>query len=212
MLQLTEEELIQTFRRAEEIAEHLPDSSSPDNSLAQYDLYIRTAEELGIPQAAILQALREKHFVPTENFKIGDIVFAPSTDNALYPATITRIDDEGQVIVRFVSGGDQSISSGDVRSLSLVPGRSIQVEYSAIYEGVTGMWQNVKIVAFDAESLTATVSWNTLEITAPLAKLRIPPAKVKAQVGVRPLLIKAILIAGGLGTGLGFLLGHFLKF
>ena len=211
MLQLSEEDLSQAYYRASQIVEQQADVGSGQTGNDGYEHYLAAAEEAGVPRQAMLQALRERFLVPTETIEPGDIVFAPAADKAWHAASVIRMESTTSVIVKFLTGGEQSISVTDIRPLGLVPGREVEFDYQVVVPEMRGIWHRGKVAEYDAEKQQAKITYGLTPYTVPLTKLRLPQQKQEVPLRVRTLLLRAVLIAGSIGGGIGFLLGHFLR-
>ena len=146
MLELTQEEVNHTISRASQIVEQKTEGSGA--ALGGYEAYISAAEEVGIPREAMLQALRERNLLAVDGVSPGDVVFAPSADNASYPATVLRVTNESSIVVQFLAGGEHTVSAIDIRSLSMVPGRQLQFQHKDIGAGIwcTGKLSNTTLI------------------------------------------------------------------
>lgn len=203
-LQLSEEDLRETLRRAQEIAGQ---SRDPAESEPVYEGYLKAAEEVGIPREATLQALRERLLIPAETLKPGEMVFAPSVDGAWYPATLVSIGTQ-TATVRFVDGGDHTCALADLHALALVPGRGVQFDF-----GDWGWW-DATVRKYDPVKGQVHVQagapvWETAK--GPLSKVRLAPRKRAPDRRVTRLLLLTSLLSGLAGTGIGLLLGSLLR-
>lgn len=213
-LQLSEEELRDTLQRAREIAVH---SQTPAQREAAYEEYLRAAEEMGIPRAALLQALYERLALPAESFAPGQLVFALSHDGCWYPAEIQSIGEHAAT-VRFVSGGEHSCALGDLHPLSLVPGRKLQAESKDVG------WCDAEVKEYKADSGKVRVTMYGWELgtdaTVPLRKLRLtreiaqPPTPVERRMATltRSALLRSGVMGGILGLVAGVLLSQWLPY
>lgn len=208
MLELTQEEIGQTISRANQIVEQ--QSAAPANPSAGYEAYVSAAEEIGIPRDAMLQALRERQLLPVDSVSPGDSVFALSADNAFYPATIVRVVNDASIVVKFVAGGEHTVSAYDIRPQSMVPGRLLQFQHEDLGEGI---WFSGRLVDYNPVKQVATVSNGYMSFTVSINRIRLKgnkPQVAKAPASVRQLLLRATLIAGSTAGGIGFLLGYLL--
>jgi hypothetical protein len=203
--QLTEEQIQQTFRRAQELtATHRePGASGTAAPEAAFTPYIEAAGELGISREAILLALREKNLLPDASLQAGDSVFAPSLDGCSYPARIIRHDGVSAT-VEFVSGGQRTVAAADLRPLDLVPGREIQ------YDEKDWGWIKATIKSYDPASGKVEINntWETKRI--PLSAIRLALPRTERELKIRQLLLRASLVSGTVGIALGYWLAHLL--
>jgi len=165
-LQLNEEDLSQTTRRAFELATIGQDATTLEKKFADY---IRATEELGIPRDAVLQALREQLNVHDMEVESGQRVFAPSDDGHWYAATVTSVNGE-QTTVRFDSGGARSCEKMSLRPFSLAPGLVVH----ACHKGDDSWWA-ARIRSYNPEKDKVEVVYRldgTTE-TLPLKRIRL---------------------------------------
>jgi hypothetical protein len=208
MLELSQEEVSHTISRASQIVENQAEGSQI--RLGGYEAYVCAAEEMGIPRDAMLQALRERNLLPVDAFNPGDEVFAPSADNASYAATIIRVVSDASVVVKFLNGGEHTVSHMDIRPLSMVPGRQLQFQHKDMGEGI---WYTGKLLEYDTVKRVARISYAAVPYTVPITRVRLKAPKVqKVQVPatVRQLLFCTVLVSGSIAGGIGFLLGYLL--
>jgi hypothetical protein len=205
---LTEEQVQQTFRRAQEIAHQAapPSEAEVAESESEIEAYLRAAEELGIPRTAAEQALREKLLLPLESVAKGDLVFAPSVDGHHYPATVVR-PNGATVLIEFVTGSEHTVATADLQPLALVPGR--EVEYREKDWG----WIRGTIKTFNASKQRVELqsSWGeTRKVTLDEIRLAAPKKKKSArEQKVSTLLWRTSLLVGSTAGILGWLIGHF---
>ena len=203
-LQLNEEELSQTTRRAFELAAVGQDATTLEK---KYSDYIRATEELGVPREAVLQALREQLNVHEMEVESGQRVFAPSADGFWYCATVTQVNGE-QIKVRFDSGGETTCERIRLRPFSLAPGMIVH----GCWKG-DDSWYAARIRSYNPEKDKVEVVYRmdgTVE-TLPLKRIRLfsdrPIARQAYSLVGNPFLDLALkFVAGGVA---GYLL-HFL--
>lgn len=203
---LSEEELAQVTRRAEEITAQGAGGSRLEET---YAAYLRATDELGIPREAVLQALREQLDIHEMSIEPGLRVFAPSSDGFWYAATVESVDKQG-VSVRFDAGGTHVCESTELRPLSLVPGTVIHGCWGGDHR-----WYAARIRRDDAEKNQVTVVYRmdgVVEIL-PLERIRLFSAKRREgrgplQWASLPLLDLALKLSAG--GALGFLLARLL--
>lgn len=211
MLEFTEEELTKTIRRAGQIAQQQESASSLQTTPESYEAYLRAAEEAGISREAMWLALSEQFMVPMDAMRVGELVFAPAADQSLYVATVKEVEGTTSLVVEFEAGGRQRVALADVRALALIPGREIEFAYDVVMAELPGIWRTGKVLAYDPAGRQATISLGAAAYEVPLSKLRLGRTKRRLPVRMRDFLLRAVFIAGGIGTGVGFLLGHFLR-
>jgi hypothetical protein len=202
--QLTEEQIQQTFRRAQEISgkqhDALPGTPQPEVAFAPY---IEAAEEMGISREAILLALRETNLLPDAHLAVGDRVFAPSLDGCSYPAEIVRYDGVS-AMVEFINGGQRTVAVASLKPFDLVPGREVQ------YDEKEWGWMKATVRSYDPASGKVEINsgWETKRL--PLGAIRLTPPKTERELKVRQLLLRASLVSGTVGIALGYWLAHLL--
>jgi hypothetical protein len=201
---LSQEELGATLDRAREIAAQSTELASPGSS---FEDYLKAGEELGIPRDAIVQALREQQLIPTHTLREGDAVFAPSADGQWYPATLTASGSH-TATVRFVNGGEHSCALTDLRPLSLVPGRKIQVNDK------DWGWCDADVKSFDERSgkVVANNGWGDASYALKNVRLSRRVAQVAAKKPL-PDELRAKLVAqawkwGAAGVAIGYALAQ----
>jgi hypothetical protein len=206
--QLTEEELGETLQRAREISAQTAGPVLPD---AELQAYLQAGEEVGVPQEALLQALRERQLAAPVELRVGELAFAPSADGHLYPAEVLALTDH-TASVRFVSGAEHTCARIDLRPLALVPGRKLEADiadwgwWGAIVEKYNPEKRKVDIVHDD---------WTGTKETVPLHRLRLTPKAIappqrKTGPAMQSALMKCALLAGGVGVAAGILLDRLL--
>lgn len=207
---LTEEQVQDSFRRAQEIAhQQAPPATvigEQQEGQTDIDSFLAAAEELGIPREAAVQSLREQMLLPIEEIKEGDLVFAPSADGRHYPATVVR-STGSTVVVNFVSGGEHTVAAVSLHPLSLIPGQTVE------FEDKDWGWISGTIKSYDAvkRKLELSSMWETKKTTLGRVRLAVPKKKTSHELKVRQLVWRAALIAGGAGTVIGWIIGHFVR-
>lgn len=192
--ELTEDDIKGVLARAEEI--NLGTDASEDS-----DVVLLAAEEAGLPREAIEQALREQIGLFSESPKVDDLVFAKSTDDHHYIATVTAVIDNG-FHVRFLKGGESKLPLQHLRPCGFLPGEELTVHWP--WWG----WWVVTVLNYDSESRRVRVSdgWGSEEWFS-LTDVRLDPArkpknKLKAMVWTYTALIGVSGIAGAVVTWL----------
>jgi hypothetical protein len=207
---LTEEQVQQSFRRAQEIAhQHAPPSAVIGEQLegqTDIDSFLAAAEELGVPREAAIQSLREQMLLPMEEITVGTLVFAPSADGRHYPATIVR-SNGSTVVVNFISGGEHTVTAASLHPLSLIPGQTIE------FEDKDWGWVGGTIKSYDAakQKLELSSMWETKKTSLGKVRLAVPKKKTSRELKVRQLIWRTALIAGSAGTAIGWIIGHFAR-
>jgi hypothetical protein len=209
--QLTEEQVQDSFRRAQEIAhQHAAPSAGVEERIdggTDIESYLAAAEELGIPREAAIQALREKMLLPVEDVKAGDLVFAPSLDGRHYPATVVR-PNGASVVVCFVGAGEHTVPAASLHPLSLVPGLAVE------YEEKDWGWIAATVKSFDTAKQKVEVGsmWETKKVALGKIRLAVPKKpRTPREMKVRQLVWRVGLITGGAGVTIGWLVGYFLR-
>lgn len=211
-LQLSEEELGATVQRAREIAEQTHTLTAPAGDV---EAFLSAAEEMGIPREASLQALRERGLVADQSYAVGEKVFAPSADGNWYPATLSMLDGV-RATVRFVSGGEASCATSDLRPFQLLPGTKLEGDIK------DWGWWPVAIERYDEVKGKVHVThddWMGGKEALPLHKLRLSGKKTKIAEKQAPTfseryraaLVRCALLAGGGGVALGFAISQLLQ-
>lgn len=209
LTQLSNEEVSETLTRAREIAAYSRELDSPER---EYDAYLQAAEEMGVPREAMLQALRERMLVPGENMEVGQHVFAPSADGYWYVAELLSTSDH-TAKVRFLSSGEHTCALADLRPLGLIPGRKLQADVK------DWGWYKCYVLRHDAEKNKVQVShddWAPQQEWVNLRKLRLtkdhvhPKKTPDTREDTKGILARAMLLALGFGTVLGFFLDRIL--
>jgi hypothetical protein len=167
--ELSEEQIRDALSRAEEI--HLRSSLQNENDPA-IESVLQAAAEMGLPRDAMLQALRERLDKPMATPEPGDMVFAKSVDKNFYVATVVDAVP-GRVRVRFVSGGEETLSEVDLKPCNFMPGMKVVVQWP-----VWG-WGKADVISYDAKKgrITASDGWSEKKVK--LSEIRLEPAKVK---------------------------------
>jgi hypothetical protein len=205
-LHLTEQELSETLDRARQLA-----VAGESELAADVESYVRAAEEMGIPRAATIQAMRERNLLPSVAHQVGDWVFAPSVDEHWYPCRIVALE-QATARLEFAAGGDHQCAIADLRPLALVPGKLVQVDYK------DWGWSGSRVLGHDLKSGQVEVETSGSKGKYPLEKIRLSPRQANpptpAEQKILPLnraaLMKCAAWAGGTGLIAGVLLAKFL--
>jgi hypothetical protein len=157
---LTEEDIREVLARAEEI--HLLGEPS-----SQVDI-VRAAEEAGLPKEAVEQALRERFFA--EPPKVGDMVFAPSSDGRHYVAEVLA-ESGSSLKVRFMKGSEATVRADSLKPCGFLPGEEVSVDWP--WWG----WWGVSVVSYDKANKSVQVTDGWSEEWFSLDKVRLDPPK-----------------------------------
>lgn len=167
---LTDQDLREVLARAEAIQEERGRSGLG----SEEEAFLQAATETGISREAVERALRERLQLPLEPPKVGERVFAKSTDDCFYVAEVIEERPDG-LRVRFLKGGAHLVAASDLRNCSLLPGANIY-----------GFWKDwgwcpVTITSYDAKADRLTVSdwWGTDTIS--VSEIRLQPPKRPAS-------------------------------
>lgn len=187
--QLSQEELTEVLRRAQEI------ETSSHHMHGGLEEYVAAAEEAGISREATLMALRERLGVPLSLPCEGEMVFAKSGDSHYYIATVTKVEDR-LVHCRFMNGSDSKVALGDLREFNLNPGQKLNYQSS-------GMWWDAEIVRYNSEARSVTLNMWGSEETVPLERVRIrQPSNIELGKSAGIWLSRAAIFLAGSGAGI----------
>ena len=195
-LDLSDEEVAAVVQRAHEI-HSLEDRL--DTSEAQFEQYVKVAEEMGVPRDAMMQALNERFAFLDETLNEGDFVFAKSGDGHYYVARIDKVVESG-AHVQFLNGSEAAVGMPDLRKASFTPGSSLEFLSKEF-----GMYVKGKCVQYNSAARTVTLSSWGEEYTVPLSKLRIRKEKSPSNRDARSLALMIALSAvagGGIGAAI----------
>ncbi len=184
---LTEDETKGVLSRAEDI--HLHSITGSDS-----DVVIRAAEEAGLPREAIEQALREQFDRFSEPLKVGDLVFARSSDERHYVAEVTGQTESG-FKVRFLKGGEGIVALQHLRPCAFLPGEELVVNWPG-----WGWWK-VSVVSYDAAARVVRASDGWYEKQFSIADVRVDPPKKPREVRRATMMVYVALLAGGSAIG-----------
>jgi hypothetical protein len=157
----------EALSRAEEL--HLRSALAAGDSPA-YESVLSAAEEMGIPREAMLQALQEKLGKPMDTPAAGQMVFARSADNNYYVAGVLEAAS-GRVKVRFLSGGENTLSEEHLRPCKFVPGMKVIVQWP-----LWG-WYKGDVVSYDYKKKKIVVSDGWQEKKLPISAVRLEADK-----------------------------------
>lgn len=163
-LHLTETQVHEVIIRAGEIERRMQagmdESSDLENVLA-------AAQEAGLSRDAVLQAIHEHLDLVGAPPKLGDLVFAKSTDGKFYASEIVDLSRTSPR-VRFLNGSEASINADDIRPLVMSPGTKVICKWPS-----WGDW-TCTVIRYDASAASVRVSdgWGS-EKTFPLAEVQL---------------------------------------
>ena len=205
-LHLTEQELSETLDRARQLS-----IAGEAQVTAELEPYIHAAEEMGIPRAATLQALRERNLLPSVEYRVDEWVFAPSVDGHWYPGRIVELDG-ATARVEFAAGGVHQCAVADLRPLALMPGKLVQTDQK------DWGWTGSRVLGYDPKSGKVEVETTGTKGKFSLAKVRLSPrqanpptpAEQKVLALNRAVLWRCAMWAGGTGMVAGLFLAKFL--
>ncbi len=189
-MRLTDEQVRRVLARAEEIG----DAQLPSAINAEIDAVVEAGMAVGLPRAALERALREELNLPARSPVTGDLVFARSTDERYYAAEVLSVARE-ELPVRFLRGGEHSVTPDEVRPCRFLPGERVVVNWPW-----WGEW-TCTVESHDAERQEVTVSdgWDSSK-AFPIAEVWLARRKKSVSFGggrdVRPILMRV----AGLGA------------
>jgi hypothetical protein len=191
-----EEELKATLKRAAEIAAA---DGTPAEEVQSLEIYLRAAEESGIPRAAFLAAMQERMTAPVLQAETGTRVFAPSPDGFWYVAEVLSCEN-GSVRVRFLHGGEHTCAELSLRPFSLIPGVKLQVRHN------TWGWMDGTVHTFDEAQGLLKVDDGFSSSSHPLIDIRLPKVKTLREKRLGEVYWRAAITFGSIGTAVGWLL------
>lgn len=190
---MNEHEIRSLLLRAEEIQRQAEIDVADD---AEIDQIVAAAEEAGLSREAGLRALQER-LRETAPPNVGEMVMAKSHDQRYYPAEVVGILRD-QVRVRYLSGGEGTLPSQDLKRLWIGPGLRLEVPWP-----LWG-WYSAEIVAYDPSTGQLTASDGMSQKRFHVSQVRM---KRDRGQGVIPMPTWAwTVVAGFAGTGIGALL------
>jgi hypothetical protein len=193
---LTEEQVREALSRAEEL--HLRAALEEGDNPA-FESVLGAAEEMGIPRDAMLQALQEKLGKPMETPSVGQLVFARSADNNYYVAEVVEAQ-KGKVRVRFLSGGEDTLSEDALRPCKFVPGMKVTVQWP-----IWG-WYKSDLVSYDEKKKKLLVSDGWQEKKFNISEVRLDAEKEKGHNARAKLYWTLITVGMALGGPIGALI------
>ena len=166
---LTEDQVREALYRAEEL--HLRQALSDEDDPA-IESVLNAAEEMGLPREAMLQALQERLGQPMPTPVSGERVFARSADGNYYVADV-EVAEPGRIRVRYLSGGEATLTEDDIQPCNFVPGMILVVPWP-----VWG-WYKADVVSFDAKKGKVLVSDGWSEKKFSISEVRLHETKRK---------------------------------
>jgi hypothetical protein len=160
--QLTEDDIKAVLARAEDIHLRAGPPSGDDIMVA--------AEEAGLPREAVEQALRERFELFGEPPKVGDLVFAKSSDDRHYVAEVVAESPNG-FRIRFAKGSESTVPLASLRPCSFLPGEEIVVNWP--WWG----WWTVTVEQYDASAKSVLVTDGWTNEWFAMSDVRLDPPK-----------------------------------
>ena len=199
-MRLADDEIRDVLARAQEIERSL----NGDAMRAELEIVMQAAEEVGISRNAVERALRERLDLPRLSAKAGELVFAKSVNGKFYPAEVVVEQPDG-LHVRYLSGGEDTVTLDDLRPCSFRPGERISVQWP---------WWGActcTVVRYDAAAQRVTVDdgWGETR-TFPVGEVWLDAPRRSAFGGRTRARVHATLI--GLGAALGAAIGSIITF
>ncbi len=187
---LSTEDLSGVLRRAQEI-------DSGQGHSTDLEAYVQAAEEAGISREATMQAIRERLGYPVSAAKLGDFVFARSSDGHYYAAKVESTQEKS-ARVRFMNGAEVEMPLSDLREFKLMPGEKLNYLSPA-----AGFWANGTVSTYNPDARVVVIeSWGTTESVA-LDKVRLLAQNAGRGLGAKAneWMIRLWWLGGGIGIG-----------
>lgn len=193
-IRLTDAELRDVLARAEEIERT---SRHGEAWNAELEAVIGAAQEVGLSRHAVERALVERLNLPIAAPGAGALTWARSADGKFYVARVQAASDAG-VRVKFLSGGEQSLTLDALRPCAFVPGERVDCNWP-----MWGTWTGT-VVTYDAEKERVRLSdgWGSTR-TFPISEVWLPAAKADFRRGRQ----RVVAILLGVGAAVGALIG-----
>jgi hypothetical protein len=191
-MHLSDEQLRAVLSRAEEIQLASVESDAWN---AEVQIVLQAAEEMGLSRQAIERALAERRDFFPEPPRVGQLVWARSTDDKYYVADVVSITPRG-ARVQFLRGGELTVEADALRPCAFLPGDRMVVDWPW-----WGAW-TCSVVRYDAATRTVRLSdgWGEAE-DFPIADVWIaPPRRTRNR---NRFLLKVLLIGGAMGAAVG---------
>lgn len=194
-------EMEEVLKRAQEIHDQTKHLAVTEDEV---EGFVKAAEEAGLSRDATLQALRERLGYGEDAFEPGANVFAKSTDGHYYIAKVVSKSGT-RATVRFCTGGEDTVSTIDLRAFSMVPGRKLQY-----FSPSSSWWWDADVVRVNVEGGSITVRCWGMEETVPFEKVRLPKEHKPLTSSERASLWMVGVSAALTGGAAGALLTYFL--
>lgn len=190
-MHLSDEQLRAVLARAEDIQRA---SVNSDAWNAEVQIVLQAAEEMGLSRQSVERALAERRDFFPEPPRVGQLVWARSTDDKYYVADVVSITPRGAT-VHFLRGGELSVDADGLRPCAFLPGERVVVDWPW-----WGPW-TCSVTWYDAATRTLRLNdgWGADE-TFGIADVWIAPPKP----GNRSRFFwRVLLIGGAVGTVVG---------
>lgn len=191
-MHLSDEQLREILDRAEEI--QLATRSRNELS-AEVEGLIEAAAAVGLGRSAVERALRERLDFSMTPPVVGALVFAQSADRKYYVAEVLSTSPE-VVEVRFLRGGEHSVTLDQLRPCSFLPGQKVSVNWPW-----WGPW-TCTVISYDARGqwVKVTDGWSEERIF-PIAEVWLNPKRTWDLAGSTRTRIAVKLLGAGVGIG-----------
>ena len=169
---LTDEEMRDVLERAEEIQQASHDRDELSSEIAGL---IEAAGQVGLTRGAVEQALRERLHLTVHPPAAGELVFAQSEDRRFYVAEVLSSSEE-KVEVRFLRGSQHTLTPGQLRPLTFLPGQKVMVHWPW-----WGPWK-CTVVHYDAQGRWVKLSdgWSETRMF-PIAEVWLNPLRARSE-------------------------------
>jgi hypothetical protein len=194
-MHLSDEQLRDILDRAEEI--QLATRNRNELS-AEVEGLIEAAAAVGVGRSAVERALRERLDFAMTPPEVGALVFAQSADRKFYVAEVLTSTPEA-VDVRFLRGGEHSVTLDQLRPCALLPGQKVSV-----YWPWWGPW-TCNVLSYDARGqwVKVTDGWGE-ERMFPISEVWLNPKRNRTLADARTRIAVKLL---GAGAGIGAVVG-----
>jgi hypothetical protein len=191
-MHLSDAELRDILERAEEI--QLASRSRSELS-AEVEGLIEAAAAVGLSRSAVERALRERLDFAMTPPAVGSQVFAQSADRKFYVAEV-RASSPELVEVKFLRGGEHSVTLDQLRPCSFLPGQKVSVNWPW-----WGPW-TCTVISYDARGqwVKVTDGWSEERIF-PISEVWLNPKREWGALGSVRTRIAVKLLGAGVGIG-----------
>jgi hypothetical protein len=191
-MHLSDDDLRDVLERAEQIQFA---SRSRNELSAEVEGLIEAAAAVGLTRSAVERALRERLDLSMTPPAVGEMIFAQSADQKYYVAEVLSSSPES-VDVRFLRGGQHTVTLDQIRPCSFLPGQRVTVNWPW-----WGPW-TCTVVSYDAKGQWVNLSdgWGETRIF-PVAEVWQNPKRSLPNMGSARARIYAKLIGAGVGVG-----------